>query len=543
MGGGIFSSFSSPSSSTVLTNSTIGNNEAKYGGGIYTISPSLVLTNSKISHNKANDGGVIYFASDFYSSSLTLLNTTFVGNKGPNSIHYNYGSTNTLKVHNSIIFGNQATDGTPLRGSDWLGGRNQNNIPTEDKLEYKHSLVQGHATSENGNIADTGQAVTDLFVDPAQGDYRLKSTSPLINQGNDALYEGGNLNLNTDQDLAGNPRLFGENIDIGAYENQCNLIATVLSHSVLCFGEATGSAKVEVVGGIAPYTYAWSHDIALTTNVGIHLTAGTYTVTVTDANGCETAQTFAIIQPDALEATPTQTHVTCYGEANGSAQVEVTGGTAPYTYTWDNGITSTTNEATGLVKGTYTVSITDAHGCTITRDFEIAEPSEVAMPQVSTPVVYTYGDTALPLTATAGAVNTLLWYATETGGQGMTTAPTPSTTAIGTQTYWVSQRTPTGCESERQHIEVQVKKATLNVVAESNQTKVYGSADGVFTYRVTGFKAGDDQSLLTGALARQAGESVGRYAINLGTLDVGINYDIHFVSANYEITAASGPWR
>ncbi|MGG5506834.1 MULTISPECIES: MBG domain-containing protein [unclassified Myroides] len=945
-GGGIYA-FSSP---IVLTNSTISNNKAdKSGGGVYSYS-SLVLKNSIISNNKADqDGGGIYSSSDFSSvtltnsslsdnsgvvgsgiyldpnntSTLTLLNATFVGNKGLNSIYYNRGSINTLKVHNSIIFDNQATDGTLLRGTSWLSGDNPSNIPTEGMLEYKYSLVQGHTTAGNGNIADTGQAVADLFVDPTQGDYRLKPTSPLINQGNNALYRDVNPTLTTDQDLAGNPRLVGENIDIGAYENQCNLIATVLSHSVLCFGEAigsatvkvtggtapytytwdngiasttneatdlaagtytvsitdangceiaqtftitqpdvleatptqtnvtcygeangsaqvevtggtapytytwdnniasttneatglakgtytvsitdvngciiteeftitqptalevtptqtnvicygeangsaqvdvtggtapytytwnqgiasttneatnltagtytvsitdangciiteeftitqptaleatptqtnvtcygeangsaqvavtggtapytytwdnniasttneatglakgtytvsitdvngciiteeftisqptaleatptqtnvicygeaNGSAQVEVTGGTAPYTYAWDNNIASTTNEATNLaagtytvtitdvngciiteeftitqpdvleatptqtnvtcygeangsaqvavtggtapytyawnqgiasttdeatdlTAGTYTVTITDANGCEIAQTFTISQPDILEATPTQTNVTCYGEANGSAQVEVTGGTAPYTYTWDNGIASTTNEATGLVKGTYSVTITDANGCTITHDFELTQPSEVAMPQVDTPVVYTYGDTALPLTATAGAAHTLLWYTAETGGQGMTTAPTPSTTAIGTQTYWVSQRTPTGCESERQRIDVQVKKATLSVVAEANQTKVYGSADGVFTYRVTGFKAGDDQSLLTGALARQAGESVGLYAITLGTLAAGVNYDIDFVSADYAITAA-----
>jgi len=83
-----------------------------------------------------------------------------------------------------------------------------------------------------------------------------------------------------------------------------------------------------------------------------------------------------------------------------------------------------------------------------------------------------------------------------------------------------------------------ITKATLNIVAEA-KSKVYGSADPALTYTVTGFENGDDQSVITGALTRAAGENVGTYAIEQGTLAVSRNYDISFTGANFNITKAT----
>ncbi|WP_425638155.1 MBG domain-containing protein [Algoriphagus yeomjeoni] len=76
----------------------------------------------------------------------------------------------------------------------------------------------------------------------------------------------------------------------------------------------------------------------------------------------------------------------------------------------------------------------------------------------------------------------------------------------------------------------------LNITADAGQMKVYGEGDPIFTYVATGFEAGDDGSILTGALSRAAGENVGNYAINLGTLSAGANYTINFTGANFAIT-------
>ena len=228
----------------------------------------------------------------------------------------------------------------------------------------------------------------------------------------------------------------------------------------------------------------------------------------------------------------------CNGTATGSASVTVSGGVAPYTYTWDNGITSTTNEATDLSAGIYTVTIEDANGCITTEIFTITEPAIVPVPIVTTPIFYTYGDTALALDALANNSNTLLWYDAGTGGLGSTNAFIPTTDSIGTQTYWVSQLTADGCESERVAIEVNVSPAILIVMADENQTKVYGSADPVFTYTATGFQFNDNDNVFTGLLSRDPGENVGTYPIHQGSLSAGPAYTITFVEATFNITAA-----
>src|SRR5690606_38073737 len=85
----------------------------------------------------------------------------------------------------------------------------------------------------------------------------------------------------------------------------------------------------------------------------------------------------------------------------------------------------------------------------------------------------------------------------------------------------------------------EITKATLDVTANAGQSKIYGNADPVFTYTATGFENGDTNSILSGTLQRAAGENVGMYAINQGTLSAGSNYTINFTPADFEITKAT----
>ncbi|PXY38650.1 adhesin, partial [Flavobacterium cheongpyeongense] len=105
--------------------------------------------------------------------------------------------------------------------------------------------------------------------------------------------------------------------------------------------------------------------------------AGAYTVTVTDANGCTATRNFTITQPTAIStATAAQTNVSCNGGSNGSASVTPSGGAGGYTYSWSpSGGTAAT--ATGLSAGTYTVTVTDANACTATRNFTITQPTAI----------------------------------------------------------------------------------------------------------------------------------------------------------------------
>ena len=131
--------------------------------------------------------------------------------------------------------------------------------------------------------------------------------------------------------------------------------------NVSCFGMQNGSATLNVSGGVGPYTYLWSNGMTTASVTG--LAAGLYIASITDAQGCQSVVNVNITQPTQMNATTTTTPASGAGQNNGSASITVTGGTGPYTYQWSNGMTG--NNVNGLGQGSYTVTITDASGCSI----------------------------------------------------------------------------------------------------------------------------------------------------------------------------------
>jgi len=157
------------------------------------------------------------------------------------------------------------------------------------------------------------------------------------------------------------------------------LIAGISTQTnVICNGENNGSATVTASGGTTGYNYLWSTSPAQSTAKADNLSAGTYTVTVTDNHGCTATTTVAITQPEILTALiSAHTDVTSNGGSDGSATVSAAGGTAIYTYAWNNGQTAAT--ATGLTAGSYTVTVTDAHTCTAVATALITQPDQLCL--------------------------------------------------------------------------------------------------------------------------------------------------------------------
>lgn len=200
---------------------------------------------------------------------------------------------------------------------------------------------------------------------------------------------------------------------------------------VACFGGNTGSIDLTVTGGTATYSYNWSNGFSGQDPSA--LTAGTYTVTVTDANSCTATTNATVTQPAApLGLSTSTTPVACFGENTGSINLTVTGGTTNYSYNWSNGFTG--QDPSALIAGTYTVTVTDANSCTATTNASITQPSaSIGLSASSTPVACFGGSTgAINLTVSGGTPGySYLWSNGFTGED-------PSSLSAGTFTVTVT---------------------------------------------------------------------------------------------------------
>ncbi|MFK7981582.1 MAG: cohesin domain-containing protein [Saprospiraceae bacterium] len=161
-----------------------------------------------------------------------------------------------------------------------------------------------------------------------------------------------------------------ENIAVGGPTAVLSASNTVVD--VDCVDDANGSIRITAAGGFSPYTYNWSNDVTTPNNPD--LTAGEYTVTITDSKVCTYIETFTIGTTSTLAVTVEITK----GAPNATAVATVTGGVEPYTYEWCNG--QTTPEATGLDEGNCSLTVIDALGCTIVENIEVVvDNPEVAI--------------------------------------------------------------------------------------------------------------------------------------------------------------------
>lgn len=144
-----------------------------------------------------------------------------------------------------------------------------------------------------------------------------------------------------------------------------------------CNGGNNGAINLTVTGGLSPYSYNWGNGQP-TTQDRTGLTAGTYNVTVTDANSCTKTTSATVTQPAVIVLSETHVNAVCNGGNTGSINLTVSGGATAYTYNWGNG-QPTTQDRTGLTAGTYNVTVTDGNGCTKTTSVVITEPTAISI--------------------------------------------------------------------------------------------------------------------------------------------------------------------
>jgi gliding motility-associated-like protein len=218
--------------------------------------------------------------------------------------------------------------------------------------------------------------------------------------------------------------------------------------NITCNGGNNGSASVTAAGGTVNYTYTWSNGSSTvtssTTNNITGLTAAGYTVTVTDANGCQSTTTTLLTQPSVIAATPSATQSTC-GATNGTAGVTASGGSGALTYNWSSGGTAQT--ITGLAANGYTVTVKDANGCTVTTVAIVSNIGGATSTMGAPTNINCSGGNNGAVGVTASGGTGPYTYSWSSGASSITSATTNNISGLTALGYTVTITDASGCQS------------------------------------------------------------------------------------------------
>ena len=272
--------------------------------------------------------------------------------------------------------------------------------------------------------------------------------------------------------------------------NAPSTISNFNGSNVSCMGATNGFINLSVSGGVGPYTYSWSQG-STTQNLS-NIGAGTYNYTVTDNNRCSTSNSVTLLAPVAISS-PTVlsnyngSNVSCNGSTNGFINLSVSGGTAPYTYSWSPG-GSTTQNLNNLGAGTYSFTVTDANNCTSSRAVTLVAPNPISVPVT---VSNFNGSNVSCNGSTNGFIN--LSVSGGTGPYAYSWSPGGSTTQnlvnIGAGTYAYTVTDANGCTSSNSRTLLAPNPiASPNTVSNFNGSNVScnGSTNGFINLAVSG---------------------------------------------------------
>jgi hypothetical protein len=186
-----------------------------------------------------------------------------------------------------------------------------------------------------------------------------------------------------------------------------DLITSILATSnyngfdISCFGSSDGTIDISAVGGTIPYAYLWStSDTTQDLNL---LTAGNYSISIADGNGCIDTLSITLSQPDSINLTYTSQNILCNSFSTGNIDVTVAGGVSinPYSFSWSSG--QSTEDLTNIPAGTYDMVLTDNNGCQDSISVIISEPSDIAVSGlISNVVCYNDSTGNIDITAIGG---------------------------------------------------------------------------------------------------------------------------------------------
>ncbi|MBK8623675.1 MAG: T9SS type A sorting domain-containing protein [Saprospiraceae bacterium] len=242
-----------------------------------------------------------------------------------------------------------------------------------------------------------------------------------------------------------------------------------------CFDSSDGSVSIDAEGGSGNFSYVWSNG-ATGSNIS-NIPAGSYTVTVTDGNGCQKTSGYTLQEPLPINISfPSVNNVTCNGLTNGSATAQGSGGNGNYTYDWSNGASGRTVQ--NLAPGTYQVTVIDLQGCSEVSEVDITEPEPIQINEVDIIPASCSGANDGGIIVEALGPQTsynFLW------SNGITSAANLN---IAAGTYTVTATDPIGCTASKSFT-VGTNAPFSVVLSQVSQVTCFGLNNGSASVNVT----------------------------------------------------------
>lgn len=428
--------------------------------GCISVAAATVIEDTQVPIADAGAGG-----------NLNCFTTNIVlnGINSSNGLNFNYlWATNNGNIVNGA---NTLTPEVNSAGTYDLTVTNTANgcTATESTDITETAVVESNIENQN-NVDCNGNATGEATVSAigGVGNYSYSwsngSTEPSINDLTAGIY---NMTVSD-----GDGCTSTESVEIS---EPAEIVVNASASAQTLHNVNDGTASASPAGGTGTYTYNWSNggDSQTLTD----LAPGTYTVTVTDENGCEKAETVTVNAFNCtIEAEASAQNISCFGSENGTASVSLLAGNGPYTYSWSNG--DDTDTIDDLAAGLYTVTVTDATNCPVIQEVEVSEPTALEANATATNETTLGANDGSATAAPTGGISNYT-YAWSNGGD------TQTITDLEPGEYTVSVTDENNCESV-QTVEVVAFACLIDSEFISNNISCNGSADGQATISLNG---------------------------------------------------------